>query len=179
MHYIQNRREIGRQLVTKGQTPPGQTFYRKKRKWIRGRRVIEKGLALKNGVPCTMALYVNNIQRLPSPNSAPAGLAQLGERQTEVHFITISEGHVFDPHKPHTLFFFFPFFPFNFLPVSFSVCWLSCPSCLVRFVTCSVCTVSLFWGLGIGWWRSMGMMDWMGFVGLRKCRRIVVMVSER
>ena len=29
-----------------------------------------------------------------------AGLAQLGERQTEVHFIILSEGHVFDPHKP-------------------------------------------------------------------------------
>ena len=43
-----------------------------------------------------------------------AGLAQLGERQTEVHFIITSEGHVFDPHKPHIL--LPPLTTFSFCP---------------------------------------------------------------
>ena len=42
-------------------------------------------------------------------HSYSAGLAQLGERQTEVHFIRKSEGRVFDPHKPHSIFTFSPF----------------------------------------------------------------------
>jgi hypothetical protein len=36
--------------------------------------------------------------------SQHAGLAQLGERQTEVKLREFkSEGHVFDPHKPHVI----------------------------------------------------------------------------
>ena len=39
-----------------------------------------------------------------------AGLAQLGERQTEVNFTSPSEGRVFDPHKPHSFAFCFILF---------------------------------------------------------------------
>ena len=54
----------------------------------------------------------------PPSRHQQAGLAQLGERQTEVHFRQSSQsgGHVFDPHKPHSpaqssgFFFPFPFF---------------------------------------------------------------------
>jgi hypothetical protein len=43
-----------------------------------------------------------------------AGLAQLGERQTEVKLReSLSEGHVFDPHKPHSFFYFLRPFPFG------------------------------------------------------------------
>ena len=48
-----------------------------------------------------------------SRQTSKAGLAQLGERQTEVHFTHISEGRVFDPHKPHSFFFFLPFLAFD------------------------------------------------------------------
>ena len=45
-----------------------------------------------------------------------AGLAQLGERQTEVHFTHKSEGRVFDPHKPQST---FPFADFMICVVEF------------------------------------------------------------
>ena len=55
-----------------------------------------------------------------------AGLAQLGERQTEVHFNHKSEGHVFDPHKPHVSIFA------GLLGVSDSIV-VGMASCLVFF----------------------------------------------
>ena len=40
---------------------------------------------------------------LQNHSNINAGLAQLGERQTEVHFTHKSEGRVFDPHKPQRI----------------------------------------------------------------------------
>ena len=46
-------------------------------------------------------VYIANCRLVYHRSKQQAGLAQLGERQTEVHFNHTSEGHVFDPHKPH------------------------------------------------------------------------------
>ena len=53
----------------------------------------------------TCAVEIISLENL-CQHPPPAGLAQLGERQTEVELHHLSEGRVFDPHKPQVGFFF-------------------------------------------------------------------------